>query len=268
MGRYSVGVLIPTERAKTWHSVWECVEELLAPYSTDMEVESYVRPCDCIGREAEDAVEAKLESEFEALQPAGRQYRNEEAQETWSKFINSAATKARRADLLGAHPRKDAPSMYDGKPCPECDMIGEYRTTENPDGRWDYWDIGGSSSGRLSPVYHPKHNPEGERNWEECGSCKGAGTGCGRCGETGVATSDGKSPFGLDIVPLREVADSIKVYPPTALVTSGGEWHQVSFFDWDNEGDLDRDAWRAAIAEIVDIHGDRDQVIVCVECHG
>ena len=268
MGRYSVGVLIPTERAKTWHSVWECVEELLAPYSTDMEVESYVRPCDCIGREAEDAVEGKLESQFEALQPAGRQYRNEEAQETWSKFINSAATKARRADLLGAHPRKDAPSMYDGKPCPECDMTGEYRTTENPDGRWDYWDIGGSSSGRLSPAYHPKHNPEGEQNWEECGSCKGAGTGCGRCGETGVATSDGKSPFGLDIVPLREVADSIKVYPPTALVTSGGEWHQVGFFDWDNEGDLDRDAWRAAIAEIVDTHGDRDQVIVCVECHG
>ena len=49
MGRYSVGVLIPAERAKRWKSVWECFEELLAPYSADVEVEAYVRPCDCIG---------------------------------------------------------------------------------------------------------------------------------------------------------------------------------------------------------------------------
>ena len=160
--------------------------------------------------------------------------------------------------------------MYDGKPCPECDMTGEYRTTENPDGRWDYWDIGGSSSGRLSPGYHPNQNPEGERNWEECGACKGAGTGCGRCGETGVATSDGKSPFGLDIVQLSDVADNIKVYPPTALVTSNGEWHQVGFFDWDDEGDPDRDSWRVAIAEIVDApqgsgSGDRLRAVPRIE---
>ena len=268
MGRYSVGVLIPAERAKTWKSVWECVEELLAPYSADVEVEAYVRPCDCIGQEAEHAVRAELESEFEALQPPGRRYRNEKEQETWRQFINSDATKAHRAELLAAHPRKDAPSMYDGKPCPECNMTGEYLTTENPDGRWDYWDIGGSSSGRLSPGYHPKHNPEGEGNWEECSACKGAGTGYGRCGGTGVAMSYGKSPFGLEIVPLRDVADSIKVYPPTALVTSDGEWHQVGFFDWDDEGDPDRDSWRAAIAEILDAHRGRHQVIVCVQCHG
>ena len=48
MGRYSVGVLIPAERAKSWKSVWECFEELLAPYSADVEVEAYVRPCDCM----------------------------------------------------------------------------------------------------------------------------------------------------------------------------------------------------------------------------
>ena len=268
MGRYSVGVLIPAERAKTWNSVWVCVEELLAPYSADVEVEPYVRPCDCIGREAENAVRAELESEFEALQPPGRRYWNEEEQDTWGKFINSDATKAPRAELLAAHPRKAAPSMYDGKPCPECNMTGEYLATENPEGRWDYWDISGSSSGRLSPGYHPNRNPEAERNWEECGACKVAGTDCGRCGGTGVATSSGECPFGLDIVPLRDVADSIKVYPPTALVTSDGEWHQVGFVDWDDEGDPDRDAWRAAIAEIVDAHPGRDQVIVCVQCHG
>ena len=267
MGRYSVGVLIPSERAKTWNSVWERVDLLLAPYSADVEVEPYGRPCDCIGQEAEDAVDATLEAEFEALHPPVR-YRNEEEQETWRQFINSDATKARRAELLAAHPRKDGPSMYDGKPCPECNMTGEYVTTDNPDGRWDYWDIGGSFSGRLSPGYHPKHNPEGEWNWEECGACKGAGTACGRCGGTGVATSSGESPFGVDIVPLRDVADSIKVYPPTALVTSDGEWHQVGFFDWSDEGDPDRDSSRAAIAEIVDAHRDRDQVIVCVQCHG
>ena len=268
MGRYSVGVLIPTEQAKTWNSVWECVEELLGRYLTDVEVEPYVRPCDCIGREAENAVRAELESEFAALRRPGRRYRNEEGQETWRQYINSGAPKALRTELLAAHPRKDAPSMYHGKPCRECNMTGEYLTTENPAGRWDYWDIGGSSSGRLRPGYHPKHNPEGKWNWEECGACKGAGTACGCCGGTGVATSYGKAPFGLDIVTLRDVADSIKVYPPTALVTSDGEWHQVGFFDWDDEGDPDRDSWRAAIAEIVDAHRGRDQVIVCVQCHG
>ena len=269
MGKYSVGVLIPTEQAKTWNSVQECVAELLYPYWFEVEVEQpYVRPCDCIGEEAENAVEAELESEFKALQPPGRGYRNEEEWEAWVKFIDSDATKGRRAELLASHPRKDGPSMYDGKPCPECNMTGEYLTTENPKGRFDYWSIGGGSSGRLSPGYHPKHNPERVRKWKDCGACKGEGTGCRRCGGTGVATRYGKSPFGLDIVPLRDVADSIKVYPPTALVTSDGEWHQVGFFDWDPEGDPERDSWRAAVAEIVDAHRGRDLVIVSVQCHG
>ena len=47
-----------------------------------------------------------------------------------------------------------------------------------------------------------------------------------------MATSDGKSPFGLDIVQLSDVADNIKVYPPTALVTSNGEWHLHGEYDF------------------------------------
>ena len=71
MGKYSVGVLIPTEQAKTWNSVYWCVSELLILYSFELEVEPYLRPCECIGQEAEDAVKDELISEFKALQPPG-----------------------------------------------------------------------------------------------------------------------------------------------------------------------------------------------------
>ena len=52
------------------------------------------------------------------------------------------------------------------------------------------------------------------------------------------------------------------------VLSDDGEWHQVGFFEWDDEGDPDRDSWRAAIAEIVDAHRGRDPVIVWVQYHG
>ena len=42
----------------------------------------------------------------------------------------------------------------------------------------------------------------------------------------------------------------------------------MGLFDWADEGDPERDSWRASVAEIVDAQRGRDQVIVCVQCHG
>ena len=43
--------------------------------------------------------------------------------------------------------------------CPECDGMGTLETTANPDGQWDWWQIGGRWTGWISG-YDPEKEPE------------------------------------------------------------------------------------------------------------
>jgi len=49
----------------------------------------------------------------------------------------------------------------------------------NPNGKWDYWTLGGRYAGRLKPGYDPEKDPE---NQERCFLCYGSGK---RCDEIG-----------------------------------------------------------------------------------
>jgi hypothetical protein len=58
----------------------------------------------------------------------------------------------------------------------------------NPNGKWDYWTLGGRFSGRLVPGYDARKDPE---NKEKCRSCDGRGKEnakktCKRCDGTGL----------------------------------------------------------------------------------
>lgn len=48
---------------------------------------------------------------------------------------------------------------------------GRYYKRTNPNARWDWWQVGGRYTGKLSPGYDPEKDPT---NWETCRLCAGS----------------------------------------------------------------------------------------------
>ena len=156
---YTLGVLLPLERAATREAVEAALDALMAPYWQDMQVEPYTVRCECVGRTAADEVDAQVESEFGWVaslrerfetDPGFARYRTGqmeasiEADKVWEAFIRLDERRARRRELLEAHPKKDAPStLEDSTPCVICNMTAKDEWTANPDMKWDWWKIDG-----------------------------------------------------------------------------------------------------------------------------
>lgn len=65
-----------------------------------------------------------------------------------------------------AHPMHKKPDPD----CQECGGTGKVMTTSNPDGQWDWYQVGGRWTGWLEPEYEPHMDP---RNTEQCMLCVG-----------------------------------------------------------------------------------------------
>ena len=261
---YILGVLLPVERAATREAVEAALNALMAPYWQDMEVEPYTVRCECVGRIAEDEVNAQVESEFGRIASLRQRFETDpafardrtgemkasvETDKAWEAFIRLDERRTRRRELLDAHPKKDAPStLEDGTPCDICNMTGEDEWTANPDMKWDWWTIDGRWMREL-------------RGDGDAG------------GGTGTNPDAAQAALAGEIVPLGDVAEKLKARPPAALVTADGAWHPPGealccFGDYSSgyyEHEIPRSAWKTMVADIVDRH--RDQVIVCVQCH-
>ena len=192
---YTLGVLLPLEPAATREAVEAALDALMAPYWQDMQVEPYTVRCECVGRTAEDEVDAQVESEFGWVaslperfetDPAFARYRTGEmeasieADKVWEAFIRLDERRARRRELLEAHPKKDAPStLEDGRPCVICNMTGKDEWTANPDMKWDWWKIDGRWMRELRGNSTAADDSEKDT---PCPYCKGTGkrftTGC------------------------------------------------------------------------------------------
>ena len=315
---YTLGVLLPLERAATREAVEAALDALMAPYWQDMQVEPYTVRCECVGRTAADEVDAQVESEFGWVaslrerfetDPGFARYRTGqmeasiEADKVWEAFIRLDERRARRRELLEAHPKKDAPStLEDSTPCVICNMTAKDEWTANPDMKWDWWKIDGrwmrelrgdgatgGDSGKETPC--PYCDGTGKRFAPAClppksikarrslaASERSAATEaasvveCGACGGTGTHPASAQAALAGEIVPLGDVAENLKAHPPAALLTADGAWHPPGedlccFGDYSGqyEHQIPRSAWKTMVADIVDRH--RDQVIVCVNCH-
>ena len=206
----------------------------------------------------------------------------------WESHIKARRDAEKR--YFEGHPMKDAPDhtcgfytgerkfwwpedVTEGDRCDGCGCggTGTYRSTENPNYKWDWWVIGGNWNGWLAP---PEAQPEKDPdNWRSCGTCSGTGMKadaldiCSAC--------DG---VGKELVWVPEQKDSgFNVVAPQYIMTLGllgelptpfafvdllGEWHEPGDAcdddDWTKE-------WRAALAEMSD---DLDEVrVVVVDMH-
>jgi hypothetical protein len=200
MSHYCTLVLAPA--GTTIDTAEATVADMLAPYDENLEVEDHEDECPCLGEIAELAgVEAEYSPERvarrEVLQQAlaivaervdsethresageelpvriariqdvatrdGLAAQYEELDGAWTAFVdeaNRAAEAARRA-----HPdfRKPNPD------CESCGGGGRYRTSANPQGHWDWWEVGGRFTGSLRPDYEPAHDA---RNYSDCTLC-------------------------------------------------------------------------------------------------
>src|ERR1044072_2676003 len=127
------------------------VERLLAPFDRVLDVEEYEVICDCVNN-----------VEHYARPRAWRESLLGVAQEKVAPFREAArrAYEEYRAD-------QQIP-----RDCGECQGTGITVTTENPQGKWDAWLIGGGFTGVWDNEYDPEKDPA---NSEECPSCNGTG---------------------------------------------------------------------------------------------
>lgn len=170
------------------------------------------------------------------------------------------------------------------KECESCKGTGVYKTTYNPDSRWDWYSVGGRWSGALSD-YDPATDPD---NIEKCFICRGTGmrnddlgkkarkedpsytcNGCGGKGKSVKWPTQWTQHDG-DMQPTDKVIQMIKKddkYCPHALVTPNGKWHErghMHMFCVSSE-DKDQDVWKNEVIRLLKIF--KNSIAVVVDCH-
>lgn len=278
------------------------VEDLLAPYSENIEVEGYEEACWCVGRvakqEAINRVNAEIGTlddverpEYEKLEKekltelAGGPEKLAEMEKDISNRLDelfSLRSQARKAltqkwrELTAK--RQKLTMQYEqeheqyGKPdpnCSTCEGKGIYMSTYNPDSHWDWWQIGGRWSGALKEGYEPSEDP---RNIETCRFCYGEGKRedgetCVQCGGKGKSVkwpTQWANSEG-NIVPVEDMPES---FIPYAVVTPDGEWHQKGKMGWwgISTEEKEEEEWEKACKDAFEKHKGTHLAVV-VDCH-
>lgn len=173
--------------------------------------------------------------------------------------------------LFNEHPMKDEPNpkcgFYSGERAdwwPEdakegdryddesgCGGTGTYRSTYNPQSKWDWWVIGGRWNGWLAPPeLKPENQPE---NYQKCFVCQGTGlrndklglearannpeytcNGCNGDGKTLKWTTDLRDTGYNVVTPEYILSLGLlgELPTPFAFIDTDGEWHEKGKMGW------------------------------------
>lgn len=312
------------------------VDTVLAPFSENLEVDEYERECYCVGNKAHgDAIKSFTENEpewedtvselrqsfrsltteykklthgecefwglegaAEIVQEAGFVIpdellaRDRELQSAWDKHWEHQGVAIKV--LNKAHVLYQRPDDS----CDECDGSGRTRSTSNPQGHWDWCQVGGRWSGLLEEEYDPSHDAE---NQETCIHC--TGTGVRYWAPKPVTATTTLSVFSADVVPSNASDPSAEASDcnacqgvgvaqkwPTewidrgniahastvtdkmlsqlyAIVTPDGHWHARGDMGWFgcSSDVMDSDTWKAYKKSTLDKH--LDCAAIVVDCH-
>lgn len=345
MSHFVTAVLIPSAIGNNHQQLESYLEQTLAPFDENLEVEEYDRDCHCIGNVASREARERADKEFGTIEELratfstlvltdGRcvgdiQKRNHELMfkrnlsddekdeyastdteldNLWKSHLK-ARTDAEK-EYFEAHPMKDSPDptcgFYSGKRCDwwpadakegdryndesGCGATGTYRSTYNPQSKWDWWVIGGRWNGWLAP---PEAQPEKDPdNWKTCWLCQGTGmrndeigrqtreenpeytcNGCGGKGKSLVWPTEQKDS-GYNIVSPRYI-ESLGLLgdlpTPYAFIDLEGSWHQKGKMGWFgmSSDEVEKDAWQAewrqALSDVSD--GMDGFLVVVVDMH-
>lgn len=117
------------------------VEQQLAPFNENLEVEGYEEECYCVSRNVgnnvrEVLIKEKLDIGY-LREEFNKKPEDEQRQENWTKWIQPHLQ--REKELQEQNPEWKTPD----KECDECNGTGVYISTRNPESKWDWYSIGG-----------------------------------------------------------------------------------------------------------------------------
>lgn len=232
---------------KDTQNIEDEVEKLLAPYNENIKVEEYDRKCYCINSIASseswkmaeekhgsfDNLRNSYWKKVEQLMPSGittmdKDYwhKREEISEKvdWKQHVQHFTQYAEEKEK--AHPAYQKPDPK----CSECKGSGTYKSTYNPDAKWDWWVIGGRWDGTIKNNYQ---SSDGGFNF-----------GAKHHGVENNTTPT--SEF------LKMVQNDPKQYP-YALITPRGEWCEKGKMGWFGMSSDEKnvDTWHSTVQAIL-----------------
>jgi hypothetical protein len=136
----------------------------------------------------------------------------------------------------------------------------------NPNGKWDWFSVGGCWTGWLGQGITGSYDAETDpRNFEPCRICHGnakAVMNCRACGKTGVMmkyAGDFFQEHEQDVVSTRLLLNTTIDHLPRALVDPTGKWHEREGY-----GDPGME-WMVYVRALYAMYP--DTVAVAVDCH-
>jgi hypothetical protein len=252
------------------HRPNQTVDELLAPYHSELEGPEREKACICVEmtawRRARAAADAAMGSKF----ARSSQQFQEAHEEELDRLLRTRPPDVARGKQLNEEwlaltapwrRARDAalgPAMADAKPEPGCEFCGgtgRHRTSSNPNEKWDWYEVGGRYTGVLDS-YDPTADPD---NWETCRLCHGTGqrtdmvveSGCNLCHGSGRALKDQLKPHPGDTCPAAELPTD---YTPYAVVTPIGEWYEIAQPGY--HGMVWEEQWMAQVRDLLQRHSD------------
>lgn len=198
-----------------------------------------------------------------------------ERQVVWERLVEELYEAPLRA-LMAVDPDRETPDSE----CEYCGGSGTEMTTSNPEGYWDWWQIGGSWSGCLTSV-DPEDNPA---NWETCFVCAGTGKRddelgqrererdpaytCNGCNGTGKTLKFSLEEYDGDVLPVALLDRSKVVGRCYGYVDPEGEWHaqgEMGWFGMERTKERTKDELALALNGALDVY--HDCYAVMVDCH-
>lgn len=292
---------------------------LLERYDENLEKEEYLANCHCVGSEAwmagmrarqaksEELGTKEMHSEMHLLHQeicrstggegddwlpgAGNlalvtdPLQREMLQSRMDELTRRIEQANEQADLCRREIESNHPLINTPDPnCESCCGTGLHFSTANPEGRWDWFSVGGRWTGLLDQDYEPGMDP---RNFQPCDLCNQTGIRwwssdgemmrpasapkskddevpsgmeertCNGCQGTGTSRRFHNASFDGDIKPVGQIYNLSEIGSClAALITPDGEWH-------------DSDSYGAGWQDFLDctLGKDKGRFAVLVDCH-
>lgn len=239
MSHFTVTVLVPGNTSPD--EIDDAVEELLAPYDENMEVEPHEEKCRCIGLDAKIAARKTAEAETnfeprleEMIATTPPEQRGDEWNEQWGKMYDEC--RAVQDKLIEVDPRKDS-AMTE---CDECQGTGKYMSTYNPKSKWDWYKIGGRWDGYIV-----------DETVLVAADCP-----------VGMANLPPHPAHGQNVLQTSAIRDDFSCY---AVVAPDYEWHEKGTMGWWAVSTNEDPEWPECRKALFAKHG--DCLAVLVDCH-
>ncbi len=246
MSHFVVLVLVPGDTQK--EDIPAVLFTVLDPYDESKKVPMHERICECIGFQAQVEVDEQIQKKYdldELRKELGRLPKKMQTQAAWNKLV--APMLQARQELLEKHPLKNAPHPE----CPICSGSGKYMTESNPQGKWDWWVVGGRWDGWIHgrereierAALHEKGNPYA--SFEE----------------------EMNELLDNNVRPVREIDWADDYHLPFAVVTAQEGWHEVGKMRMFAlvEEQMDDAEWHEVVRNIMERH--MEYLAVAVDCH-